>query len=67
MPTQNIVPPSNITQAQAPDIQDVVSNVTQNQIDKREKNIDDQVQQFTEEINEESKVLPSFPGAPPLH
>ncbi|MBF0450317.1 MAG: FecR domain-containing protein [Candidatus Magnetomorum sp.] len=66
MPTQNIIPPSDMIQAQAPDIQDIGTSI-ETIIEKREDIIDNQIQQFSEEIHEESKVLPSFPGTPPLH
>ena len=64
VPNQIITPPSGL--AQAPDIQEV--NISEQVIiEKNEKVVDDQIQQVYEEIKEESKALPDFPGAPPMH
>jgi hypothetical protein len=58
IPTQDIVDPDTIDQAQIPNVDNVLSSVSDNDQDN------DQNQEIYEQLHEKAVMLPSFPGTP---
>jgi hypothetical protein len=64
IPTQEIVAPDTIDNAQAPSMDQVVSNDSEITKKKQESNTVEQIQEIYEHLHEKDVMLPSFPETP---
>jgi len=64
LPTQDIVAPDTIENAQPPNIVQIVSNDSERTSKKQESNTVEQIQEIFEQLHEKDVMLPSFPETP---
>jgi len=64
IPSQEIVAPETMDQAQAPDMDHMSDNSSQSIMQKQESNASDQTQDIYEQLHEKEVMLPSFPETP---
>jgi len=64
IPTQEIVPPSSIEQAQPPNPDQIVTNASAENRQNKTDDTSDEVQKIYEQLHENEVRLPSFPGTP---